>query len=125
MKVYRVEHWKYSEGPYMNGLGEWQSYSTKPHNADYGRPGPENDGLGYLDSMWLYGFESLGQLKRWFEKGERVGLHEEGFVVRVYDVPKAHVKRGKKQVVFEEYAPRETVATYTFCPKTGDIEVRS
>lgn len=64
---------------------------------------PYTDGLGYSDGFpenYRYGFTDLKKLKAWFNEKERKAMAKNGFVCRIYEVPKKHVKEGRKQAVF-------------------------
>ena len=116
MKVYRVEHYRTRIGPYRH-WGRLRLKIDKAHG--YGErdrdthPTPSEE-LGdafwkwrgsklYKDKPFKCGFSSTPQLKLWF-KGWLKKLHNNGFVIRVYEAE--DYLKGEKQVVFNHYRKR-------------------
>lgn len=101
MLVYRIECEKY-HGPYKRPNGvQCETYGISGW-ASKRQPLPASDFSGdkkYPENH-RYGFRDLRQLRNWFLKEEREALGKNGFVCRVYKVPKKRVVMGKKQLVF-------------------------
>jgi len=96
--VYRVES--------RNGLGPYRDETT--FDYDYicqskNRPSPWDDGIEQVRENDLFGFPSIGKLKRWFSKSLPL-LAKDGYRISGYKVPVVAVKRGKKQVAFDSLA---------------------
>lgn len=98
MIVYRVEHPLDGGGPYLGGWGfedlKWD------HNNDE-HPGPRQEGLRIGDDD-LCAMSSMDKLIAWFD-GWWDRLSEAGFHVAEYEAPKAYVKEGKRQLIFNKH----------------------
>lgn len=110
MKIYRVEHKQSRKGIY-----DFYPFGSCPvEDAGLRHPMPTNDSKlveefeligGYnrwdMRSMnWRYGFESPVQMLNWIYQDNWLNrLHEDGFVLSVYEVPKVYY--GNTQAIFE------------------------
>ena len=95
MKIYRVERRDHF-GPYMGGSNAVCVWASNRH------PSPIEDvGIDRrIQRDERCGFTSKRGLKSWFLKRTREDLHEEGYYLAVYDVPRDQVTRGEKQALF-------------------------
>lgn len=109
--VYRIED-KNGTGPYQGKTSadnSWLNKSICNHNADK-RPGPwqctkirEMD-MDYLKKHY-FGFSTIKQLERWFTKTDRELLHNNGYRIAIYKVPKEYYMKATNQCVFiKEYS---------------------
>jgi len=99
MKVWRVETKKDRFGPYVENPPVIKStYSDRT-------PTPHFDGMdsATFPINYRYGFVSVRKMKEWFTEKDRKILAKNGYVCRIYSVPKKHVVKGKKQLVFAIY----------------------
>lgn len=95
MNIYRIE--KDGTGPYSSGspIGR---YLQNKHQNSARHPGPESDGIPWLDvGCYHYGFASLESLRKWFIDELEI-LKQHGFVVAIYSCEVVAI--GKKQVAF-------------------------
>ncbi len=97
MNIYRVEHKKHKDGPYIGkhwtGLGQ-------VHNNDE-HPAPKNDIGRPIKPSERCGFRTKSDYKKWFNSDERKLLLDYGFHLVKYKVPKKFVTLGKQQLVFK------------------------
>lgn len=99
IKFYRIEDYN-QNGPYR-----WEAWAFCARWDEERNPGPERDGLGYIDVEEYFGFRNLEELTAWFERDELESLIEDPisvpwkFRISVYEVDEAHVRHGKKQAV--------------------------
>jgi hypothetical protein len=106
MKIFRVEN-ESREGPYAT-LGQSEIHFAENSETFFLRcPMPKN--VGTLSSNHLFGFESLDQLKDWFNIFEREYMYSKDLVCSVIEVPEENVTfcATGKQIVFDnDYAKR-------------------
>lgn len=103
--VWRIEN-QNGEGPYRCTNVYQHQWVMTHHTEDYGRPSPMKDGeLWYFWKThpkaheFLFGFESIEQLKKWFwDYSELCKLRELGF--RIALRPTDTVFYGKEQCIF-------------------------
>ena len=97
MKFYRVSHHTQTinaggvstfVGPYV--CNNYNTYMLRQHNTDGKHSGMYAEFLDrvYPESLkkWVCGFTSMDAFRTWFEGWEE-DLRQDGFVLRVYDVP--------------------------------------
>lgn len=117
MKIYRVENLYSGCGPYRTYVSEGGNTISTTIEDEFQsdlrcsqkHPTPCEDGMGYIDGD-VFGFLSKEQYKAWFNYIIRKGLKKYNCFLYVYDVPAAHVIKGKKQVAFKkEYAKIITI----------------
>lgn len=89
MIVYRVER----EKP------EW--IWKRPIFGNPRQPLAVSDGIKHAGPDERFGFRTLCQFRRWFNKTERKVLRQYEFKLAKYEVPDHHVSIGGKQVVFD------------------------
>lgn len=112
MIVYRVEK-SYDWTLPGAGLGPYRrtNFNPTPRITPERRgqldrcPAPWEDGIIPKPPLeFVCGFKSLNQYRRWFHRRERRRLLKKGFHLVVYEVPFKQVRRGRKQVMFDELA---------------------
>lgn len=92
MYFYRIEN-QLGEGPYT--CDSFLNWEDKPHHLP-----PEKDGLGYIHPHELCGFNSVADLRKWFDNdflNLLTTCTHNNFVVAEYETEK--VRQGKHQVV--------------------------
>ena len=111
LRIYRVETPKGGRGPYSlpQCVGLHESHSDGYH------PDPIEDGLIQMKRTEVCGFTSRSALDTWFA-GWHTRLHERGFIISRYDVPKARVRFAYTQVVFRR-GDLVPVRTWPMLPK--------
>lgn len=90
MKFYRIEN-QHGGGPYRTI--ECETWETSSHNYGDRNPGPYTDfpmgewanTPGYAKRECLFGFSTLAQLRKWFNKTERKRLRRLGYVIVRYE----------------------------------------
>lgn len=110
MRIYRVEHHETGEGPYVARFddNEWPGFETamglngKPHDHLWRHPieGTRFD----FDPDTRWAFRSLDKLHEWFGYFGQHGydvLHEAGFVIAEYEVPRGAVRTYDRQVTYD------------------------
>lgn len=108
MIVYRVEHKKDGNGPYVerddvsldSALNYFMKVTTKPNR----HPLPYYDGIctDKVTQEHFCGFESEEALKAWFSEKWLKFLYSYDFTVYQYKVLKKKVLFGKKQLMFKK-----------------------
>ena len=104
--VYRIED-KNGTGPYQGKTRSADSWFNKTicnHNADK-RPGPwQCCTLREIDEKHLkkysFAFSTIKQLERWFTKTDRELLHNNGYRIAIYKVPKEFHIKATNQCIF-------------------------
>jgi hypothetical protein len=104
--VYRIED-RLGKGPYIgktSAPNSWHRKSICNHNAEK-RPGPyQCDIMREMSDYHLgrhhFAFSTMKQLERWFTKTDRELLHEDGYHISVYRVPREHYIRATNQCIF-------------------------
>lgn len=104
--VYRIED-KNGTGPYQgktSAADSWFKKSICNHNAEK-RPGPW--GCNALREMneehlkkYSFAFSTIKQLERWFTKTDRELLHNNGYRIAIYKVPKEYYIKATNQCIF-------------------------
>ena len=101
MLIYRIENSK-GIGPYHSKI----IYSIESRDMFCWErcPGPIEDTIYEANEEFYYGFKSMWQLRRWFNKQVRKEIvkhsYTTDFYYSIYKVDPSHVKIGKKQVAF-------------------------
>ncbi len=108
MLVYRVEHKTEESNAHPNvNTGFYRTSSRHIISQDISRhPVPQEDGklCDIWDDIWdnrsdyVFGFDSIQSLRRWFFKPQE--LKDEELRIGVYNVPEEHVHEGYTQLVF-------------------------
>lgn len=106
-KVYRVEHKRDGFGPYQlldtrsdRSSNMTLSLSSRHSGCPY-HPTPFASGYA-MKAGEVCGFDSVNQLCEWFTEDETIQLEDNGFLIRVYDVPSGAVSHHSDfQVVFQ------------------------
>lgn len=103
MIIYRVQHKVTREGCYRGSKAmDFSHYDWENH------PTPSNDSNA-MSKAWfkrkrggvtLFGFKTLNQLEKWFDKKERKLLKQSEFVIVVYDAEKEYAYASRKQAIF-------------------------
>lgn len=120
MIAYRVEHKTVGCGPYnvpidaSEVLSDDEYYdivdavsicrrncSGEFHPSPYEIP--EWNPLVHIGT-YIFGFESLEQLKEWFDKQTRKALSEVGYVIKTYEMDKC--MKGQSQIAFNKFAAK-------------------
>lgn len=90
-------------GPYQSGV-----FSTTEFDIFRHPPPGEDDAFehlkyywGYMDSSYLYGFESLQAMFDWFDEEMIFKMHEAGLELYRIEFQKDDVVFGEKQVMFK------------------------
>lgn len=97
-QVYRMETAQ-GEGVFMTGAVEAYR-DASGQNPGY-MPTPCTDGIDLDYDIDFCGFDSIRQLRHWFEYPEHYHhLDERGILIRLYEVDDQHVKHGYNQVAF-------------------------
>jgi len=108
MKVWRVAG-KDGKGFYFTEVADGTTMSTAV-SKEIGRdissmtaqhPRPSDDGIDNVEDYHFFGFESLGQLHRWFDPEMFVASCKKGAMLEVWEVDPRYVKSGRCQVCFE------------------------
>jgi hypothetical protein len=105
MIIYRVEN-DAGQGPYRLGHGVMWNKLFNPEQ----RPFPSMDpGLEHILASkkdlikdFFFGFNSLEQLRDWFEDEELISLDNIGFKIKTFDVPDALIIEGSAQLLFKK-----------------------
>ena len=110
MVIFRIEN-EQKLGPYYATYdSKWQ---TKDHDKHPSTPGPNRDILKncknntplsttFNEDIHKFGFKSLWQLKRWFNKQERLNLFHAGFTITKITISPKYVILAKKQLIFKD-----------------------
>jgi hypothetical protein len=94
MIVYRIEDDQHM-GPYYRPNGSYEEI----HGAvDYGRHPPASEDSIKVLHGYLFGFETIDQLRAWFNQGELRRLYNMGFYAVSYKTSEIH--KGGKQCAF-------------------------
>jgi hypothetical protein len=117
VKVYRIEHAETGQGPFSCGIRHKYDEAHRCRDRDHSAanpPGPLSygehgtaladlyDKRGSEAVSYVFGFESLKQLKGWFRsKLGRRALAQEGMVLATFEVPENAIARGNWQVAFK------------------------
>ena len=104
--VYRIED-RLGNGPYMGKTSSdssWHRKSICNHNAEK-RPGPHQCNImremsDYHLGRYHFAFSTMKQLERWFTKTDRELLHEDGYHISVYRVPREYYINATNQCIF-------------------------
>jgi len=81
MKVYRVERTCNKKGPYTGSGIDWEDYN---HYCSNNHPAPADDTVlchFYPYNNYLFGFESIKDLKSWFSVAELRKLGKESIIL--------------------------------------------
>jgi hypothetical protein len=113
MLVYRVEHKRYRNGPYVKscmGNEECRVLSRRLCNESgiTNHPPPSVDGI-LVECDDYCGFESLEQLFVWFRQWVRQ-LINCGYHISVFEIPREEIKFGGSQVTFKRKQHRRKQA---------------
>ena len=106
--VFRVEQ-EDGSGPYWGktlSKESWFSQSICNHNSN-SRPGPyQCNKLREMNpnelKKYSFAFSTLKQLERWFTKTDRALLHENGYHISIYKVPKSFYIKTNNQCIFNK-----------------------
>lgn len=101
MKVYRIEHQYYKNGPYV-GIGSTDIVSPANGYFDSRCPGPIEDGISREELTYnhYFGFAKMKQMFTWFRARDVFKLRKHGYRVYRYKVADEHVCRGYNQLAF-------------------------
>ncbi len=110
--IYRVEHMENSYGPYRNcnnalrkvirgkNLLEHQKAPNEDSTLARFFSHREND-YPFWPSEWFFGFPSEDHVYSWFSNFRQVKcLKKQGFIIRLYSVPKKYVRTSNWQSLF-------------------------
>lgn len=94
--VYRVENWE--------GFGPYSQIAPSLEVDHEYRPEPTIDELSRFLLHWVFGFDSLTALGRWFSPDaiEALGRDGEQWLVSKYELRNARVDRGRVQLAFDK-----------------------
>lgn len=106
MLIYRIEKTDTRNGPYCKSTFSDAETLLSAHNGSDMHPGPPQS----FDTQWSqismleqlryhFACESIEQLFEWFD-GFLDDLHEDGFVIRAYEVPDEDIMYSPKQIAF-------------------------
>lgn len=107
--IYRIEHKEDGLGPYRT---EYEHTGiADAHMGCDDHPTPAMESYSYwcgVHEEHSFGCSSREKLDRWFKDFKEV-LHEEGFVIRVFEAPTetVHVSPSGKQVYFTKSEAKE------------------
>lgn len=110
MYFYRIEHGKYNTGPYhlenipINEVIHSEQYQLGRVHSDDAHPGMWYDckltNNQYAAMDYYCGFISFEKLIQWFSSEWMQIMHDNGFVLKIYEVKDDCVINGKAQDVF-------------------------
>jgi len=98
-RLYRIED-KNGYGPYNgpNRLGYYNLHGD--HQSQLRHPLPERDGINFITQDMRFGFGSIRQMNRWFNRFELRALTRHGYHFFEYEVE--NIIKGQCQVAFKE-----------------------
>ena len=115
--VYRVEHKTSRTGPYRSRLlpkavRPFAQRIAEESDIWSRHPTPSQDGLDYMEDDEYCAFATLESLLQWFRNWAEE-LDQNGFRIKVFNVPAEEVKVGGHQVLFKRKG-RRAVKTLQF-----------
>lgn len=107
MKVFRVQRKSDGRGPY------WQQEDNHlaAKHSDAAHPTPQEEDLG-ITSDDFCGFASMRQLNKWFDKEDLDELHDKGYHLIQFEVPRYCMQVARNQAIFERAEARQ-IKTYS------------
>lgn len=139
-EVYRVEHVLSNEGVYTSQFRtpKMRGVLNEFYNGGFHCPPPWEDAAlcehwrGLPDqSMWKFGFSTMGQFNRWFCDSDHLAVFKEcGFVLKVYEVPRSDdsLRYGANQCIFfeghERFVRAHDLVTLEEVELISDIKIK-